>query len=128
MMQKTFVLFLMVVQLGYSSDYYYKNHQKISLNPVIQQRNKPIQRRYYKNTKGIQMGITNKILIKLSKGEFIEYYLKKYYLKQVKQLGDRLYLVTVDSIDKTLDISNALHRERGILYAHPDFIKQRVLR
>jgi len=127
-MQKTFMLFLVIVQFGCSSDYYYKNHQKISLLPVTKQVNIPTQIRYYKNTNGIQMGITDKILMKLLSEKSIAPYLVKYHLRLIKQLGSNLYLVATDSVEKTLSTANALHQEKGIVYAHPDFIKLRVLR
>lgn len=127
-MRKAIMFFLVLVQYGCSSDFYYKDHKKIILKPVTEAESRSEEVRYYKTMEGIQVGITNKILVKLAKDISIEPYVKKYHLKHIRQLSASMYLVEVGSLDQTLDIANALDKEECIVYASPDFIKRRVLR
>jgi len=127
-MQKAVMFFLVLVQYGCSSDFYYKDHKKVILKPVTEAESRSEKVRYYKTMEGIHVGITNKILVKLAKDVSIEPYVKKYHLVRVRQLSASMYLVEVGSLDQTLDIANALDKEKGVMYANPDFIKRRVLR
>lgn len=82
---------------------------------------------YYKNSKGVLLGVTNRLIVKL-KSNTIDKYLNNYNLTIVKKLGDRLYLLQTPDKNQTIEISNSLSNESDILYAHPDFIKKQIRR
>jgi hypothetical protein len=112
--------------IGYAQDYYYKEHKRVEL--TFQKEIKQNGIRYYKTKNDTIVGITNKILIKLDTDTDIDYLIHKYNMSLIKELSKKLYLLKVKSVAKTLDTVNALSNEQGVVYAHPDFIKQRVLR
>jgi len=128
MTQKVWVFFIVLVQIVLSESYYYKGHQKVTLEPIKNTASRSKDIHFYKTVDGIRLGITDKILVKLYSGQDLEPLLQKYHLQSIKSLGRNLYLLKANSIDSTLEIANALDREQGVVYAHPDFIKQRVLR
>ena len=122
-------IFIVLIEFGSASDnYYYKNNQKISLVPhnVTLRNSSNID--YYKNEKGILLGITDKIIIKVTDESYLRQYTQEFNLTIEKKLSTNLYLVKVSEKNKTLNIANSLNQKEGITYAHPDFIKKRILR
>lgn len=124
-----FLVFLMSNFSAYAQEFYYKNHQKVSLARV----DRPIQRNnpaitYYKNKQGDILGVTNQIIIKIRDESQIGIYVQEFNLTVEKKLSKTLYLVKVPDKNMTLKTANALSLKEGIVYTHPDFVKTRVAR
>lgn len=127
-MIKISIAFIILIQLGYGQDnYYYKNNTKVSLKAYKSNIENTDQVNYYKNEKGILLGITDKIIIKVDESN-LEQYMQEFNLTIEKKLSTNLYLLKVSDRNKTLDIANSLNQNEDVKYAHPDFIKKRILR
>ncbi len=121
--------FIILIQLGYSQDhYYYKDNIKVSLKPYMQSSRNTSKIDYYKNEKGILLGVTDKIIVKVMDESYLIQGIQEFNLTIEKRLSANLYLLKVLEQNKTLDIANSLNQKEGILYAHPDFIKKRIKR
>ena len=83
---------------------------------------------YYKNQKGTIVGVTDKIIIKVSDESKIGLYAYEYNLSIEKKLSATLYLLKTSDKSKTLETVNSLRQKEGVVYAHPDFLKKRTLR
>lgn len=128
-MKSLVILFLLLTQLTLANDtYYYKGSQKISLvkQNTLSQNSQNID--YYKNSNNLIFGVTDKIIVKLRESDTVERYLKEYNLSLEKKLSNNMYLLQTKDKNSTITISNILNEKDEIIYAHPDFIKQRVLR
>lgn len=125
---KKSILFLTFLLFANASDnFYYQDGKKVKLIPLqsIQKFSKINTKKtinFYKSNK-IVVGVTDKIIVKL-KQDNIEKYLLDFNLTKVKKLGKNLYLLKVSDSDKTVDIANKLTKAKGVIYAHPDFIKK----
>ncbi len=120
---------MVLMQWGCSQDhYYYKNDKKVPLIAQTNNSNEVAKVYYYKNEKGILLGVTNKIIVKVTDERYLNQYIQEFNLSIEKKLSKNLYLLKVLEKNKTLDIANSLNQKEGITYAHPDFIKKRILR
>jgi len=112
-------------------NYYYHENQRVSLTPVPK-----IARSiegddsvdYYLTEQGHQVGIYHKILLKIHKDSDLLLLLAPYDVIVEEQLSPQLYLIVVPSNDLAIDLSNRLSESPEVEYAHPDFIKSRVVR
>ena len=128
-MKKSIFIFILLIQFGSSQEYYYKNNTKILLKNVHTEINDDTSKvSYYKNEKGILLGVTDKVIVKTVDVNLLEKYVHALNASIEKKLAKDLYLVKVTNKNKTLDIANELNKKESIEYAHPDFIKKRVLR
>jgi len=112
-------------------NYYYHENQRVSLTPVPK-----IARSiegddsvdYYLTEQGHQVGIYHKILLKIHKDTDLLMLLAPYDVTVEEQLSPQLYLIVVPSNNLAIDLSNRLSESPEVEYAHPDFIKSRVVR
>lgn len=108
--------------------FYYRNKTKETLIP-IQQKDRSINTiKYYKNTKGIVLGVSKNIIVKVDNPTHLKKYLDKYKLEVLREISKGLYLLKNSSKAPTLDVANGLTLEKGVSYAHPDFIKKMIKR
>jgi len=106
--------------------YYYKNHKKETLTP-LQQKSRSINPiKYYKNTRGIVLGVNKNLIVKINNPSQLKTYSNKYGLEVLKELSKGLYLLRNNSQASTLEVANKLTLEQGVSYAHPDFIKKMI--
>lgn len=128
-MKKITSVLILLIQLGCASDnYYYKNNQKVSIKPSTSVLRSDVGIDYYQNDKGILLGVTDKLIVKLKNSNNLKKYLVEFNLIMEKTLGKNLYLLKAQEKSLTIDISNRLSEKEDVVYAHPDFIKQRVRR
>ncbi len=102
--------------------FYYQNNKKVYLsveNIGLRAISKDI--KYFKTSNGTSVALNKEILVKLSDGSSIDDICKQYDLILVKNIFGNLYLVEVDNMNNTLDISNKLYNDINIEYAHPNF-------
>lgn len=128
-MKNIIIIFVVLIQYGYANDnYYYNNNQKVTITPnnSISRSNTNID--YYQNDKGIVLGVTDKLIVKLKDDKNLEQVLNEFTLKIEKTLSKNLYLLKTTNKNLTIDISNRLSEKEYIEYSHPDFIKKRIAR
>lgn len=128
-MYKVPIIFLLFMLQSYAeTNYYYKNNKKqtLALMPQNQRSLNAVQ--YYKNTKGIKLGVSHTILLKTTNKQWLIKYLQTNKLKLLKQLSPTLYLVENLSSINTLNVANILHENSNTLYAHPNFLKSKSMR
>lgn len=129
-MKNITILFILFIQLAYASDtYYYKNNQKVPLtknSDFLLRSNSTVD--YYKNNRGIIMGVTDRLIVKLKDINELESYLSEFNLVKEKELGDNLFLLKTQNKNLTIEISNRLNEKESVEYAHPDFIKKSMRR
>ncbi len=122
---------MLLFQYGSADDtYYYKNNQQVTITkiPSTDMYRDYSTIDYYKTDNGVTVGITDKIIVKVSSDSDIRKYLNAFNLTIEKELGKNLYLLKAENKNLTIDISNRLSEKDDIEYAHPDFIKKRVSR
>lgn len=121
-MKNLILIITIFIQIGCASDtYYYKNDQKVNL--TFKSSN-DLNVDYYKNTNGILLGVTDKILVKFKEEINIGQYLAEYNLFAHKVINSKTYLLQTKDRKLTLDIANQLHNKEDVAYAHPDFNKK----
>ncbi len=126
---KIVLFFIVLTQFLYASDnYYYKNNKKVTIIPTVSLLRATSTIDYYKNDRGIVLGVSDKLILKLQDGNDIQDYLLEFNLIIEKLLAKNLYLLRVKDKSLTIDISNRLSEKEDVLYAHPDFIKKRISR
>ncbi len=124
---KLSIVYLLFAQFSFSDNFYYKQNKKIKLIP--ESSSKVLnQIKYFKTENNVLLGITNKIILKLENDIVLDNYLKDFNLTKIKKLSKNIFLVEVKNNELTLEIANQLSQCKGIKYAHPDFIKKRILR
>lgn len=126
---KNYILIILLFQFINASDnYYYSKNQKeyLTLKNDLLDENSSIN--YYKNNKGIILGVTNKIIVKLKDGIEVDILLKEFNLILEKKIAKNLFLLKTEDKNLTIDISNQLNEDESTEYAQPDFIKQRFSR
>jgi hypothetical protein len=128
-MKNFIIIFMILVSYGYTNNiYYYKDNQKITIIPIISLSRNNLNIDYYQNDKGIKLGVTNKLIVKLEDAINLEQVLIEFKLILEKKLSKNLYLLKTANKNLTIDISNRLSEKEYIKYAHPDFIKKRKFR
>ena len=128
-MTKNIVALMLLLQWGCSQEsYYYNNQKRVTLIPeqTIARSHHGI--RYYRTEKGIRLGVTKRVLVKVESAHALAHLESVYRLTLLKQLGTNLYLFEVEDSNKTLETANRLTHEPDVVYAHPDFLKKRVKR
>ncbi len=124
-MNNVIIFFMLLAHYAYANDnYYYQNNKKIEITAYVFALNNNLNATFYENEKGIRLGISNKLLVKLKTNTNINKYLKEFNLILEKTLGTRLYLLKSKNKKLTLDISNRLNEKDDVEFAHPDFLRK----
>jgi len=128
-MKNITIIFIVLIQLGCANDsYYYKNNKKVTLTPNTSMLRSSLSLDYYQNDKGIILGVSDKLIVKLKDSSSLEKYLSEFNLTLEKTLSKNLYLLKTQNKSLTINISNRLNEKEDVKYAHPDFIKKRMRR
>lgn len=128
-MKQVGILLIMGVFLLYAEPcYFYKYNKKTILLPLHSSARTEKNIDFYQNERGIVLGVSDGIIVKLKDSEGVEDLLKEFNLTLKKKLDDNLYLLKTQSKKVTIELSNRLHEKEGVEYAHPDFIKKSVRR
>ena len=126
-MKKIVLIMLMLNQLYSQSTFYYKNNQKVFL--VQKQKiERNIGVLYYHDSAGHEVGIDKNILIQLKKGINIKSLLSSYDIVLTEKINSDVYVVGCRDVSVTFDVANSLYHDDRVLYAHPNFIRKRVMR
>ncbi|MEA3369984.1 MAG: hypothetical protein U9Q40_01440, partial [Campylobacterota bacterium] len=82
---------LLFSQVGCASDsYYYKNSQKVELQPKPFRSSTKID--YYQNSRGIVLGVSDRLILKLKNPQNLKEYLLEFDLKIERSLSENIYL------------------------------------
>ena len=134
-MNKNIIFLTILCFANASDDFYYQNNKKVFLTPIETGQkfqktdsNQTKKINYYKTDKGHTVGISKELIVKVEKEKALDSLIEKYQLIFKKKLAQKLYLVEVNSTEKTLDICNKLYQENNVSYAHPNFIKRVITR
>lgn len=105
--------------------YYYDGDEKRILTPdtAIQQRTSE-STHYFRDENGVLMGVSNRIVIKTATDLTLDTLMATYNLTLGEKLGSNMYVLITPSADMTIDVANSLTKEDGVVFAHPDFIKE----
>ena len=124
-MKKKLILTLVAISLNaYANDYFYEYGKKIKLIKLSQQRTTQEKKAdYYQTEFGHRVGIKNEIIVQCKESTNCVKTLKKYDLLQITKLSNQLFLVTLDNSKNVLNISQQLHNDTNIQFAHPNFIR-----
>lgn len=127
-MYKLCFLFLLPLMVFASESYYYKNGVKTVLTPVQNSLRTNEKVKYYKDERGIELGVKDTILLKLNDQQKLSDLQNRFGFVVIKRYKNSLYLLQVKDPQNTLDIANALNQEDGVAYTQPDFVKKVVKR
>jgi len=127
-MKNLFILLIFVNSLFSQEFYYYKNSKKVLLEKVTSFTRTHSNIDYYTNNRGITLGVSDKIILKLKLHDNLDKYIKFYNLHIEKVMSENLYLISVKDKSTTLEIANALNQKEDVMYAQPDFIKKSLRR
>ena len=120
---------IILIQTVYGQEhYYYKNNTKVFLYEYNSYHRDTGSINYYKNEKGILLGVTDRIIVKCKRDACLDNYISEFNLTAPDRLGNDLYVVKVTHRSLTLDTANKLSQKDDIAYAHPDFIKKQLSR
>lgn len=111
--------------------FYIHKGEKVFLTPLSQtvlRSNETASPMKFKDPKGVEIAIPNRLVVKLKEKEDLGVIVENYQLKVLRKYDGNLFLLEASSPETALKISNALSREPFVLYAEPDIIKRWKLR
>lgn len=128
-MKNKIIIFIVLTQSLFANDsYFYKNSHKIALTPIESISRSHTDIDYYKNNEGIVLGVTDKLIVKLTDKKYLEQLLNTFNLRVVKTLAKGMYLLKTADKNSTVDISNRVSKKKYVHYSHPDFMKKSIKR
>ena len=115
-----------------AKEHYYKNEKKVTLKPIPSLLRSENGVDFYEDEKGFKMGVSNRLLVQFKEcfkeSSDLQKYLLEFNAVVEKRLGGNLYLLKLSNKNATIDVANALHQKEDVVFAHPDFLKRRLLR
>ncbi len=120
------VSILLLLSISVFGDFYYYKGKKQSLTPE-KTRSINDNIKYYRTQNGNRIGVNDKIIVcfnDLNKTKTIE---KKFDLILVKKLDSNMFLYKTSKKD-SLKIANEISLQKGVKFAHPDFLIQKQKR
>ena len=130
MLKNFFLLFSLVVVSFGDDGYYYAFGKKVFLSPLNYDSSsqKFTQKRYYKTAKNLIVNVKDTMIVKLKKETSLASVLKKYHLTLEQRLTSTLYLLKTSNASELLTLTNSIHNDKMIVYAHPNFTKKVLIR
>ncbi len=128
------LLTLLFLFANATDNFYYQKDKKVFLTPIKStqfrtfQKTNSTQINYYKTQNDKTVGINKEFIVKIKEEKALEGLLKKYSIVVKKRLAQNLYLMEINSTQETIEACNRLYHDANVSYAHPNFIKKRVLR
>lgn len=131
-MKKLTLLIPILLFANANNNFYYQNDKKVFLTPIVSSQKfrkiNSIDINYYTTPKDTIVGVTKEFIVKIKDKKSLEILLKKYPITFKKRLAYNLYLMKVNIIEETIDITQKLYVDKNVIYAHPNFIKKIKLR
>ena len=130
MLKNILIGLLGLTLVGCANEFYYSHGDKITVTQIKTQKSNKASnnQRYYKTSQGVEVAVTDEILVECKKNIDCKALLSHYPLKSVSQLSNSIYLVSIEERENIFRMSQKLYEEEGTLNAHPNFIKTRKRR
>ena len=120
------LIFLGIFSISYANESYYKNGKLVELqNTHVARSSNHSSTNYYKTTAGNKVGVTDQILVQCKKSVSCPKLLATFNLSNYSKLSDEIFVVKIENGDNIFSVSRALFETEKVVFAHPDFIKQR---
>ncbi len=121
------IFFIFVTPL--LADYYLSGGKKVTLIPIKNQRDAGTDNLlYFQDLNGKRYGVSDQIIVCSTDQQQLRHIAQKYQLRQVRKLSDTLYLYKTPGAAKSLVLCQQIAQEKGIAFAHPDFILKKERR
>lgn len=119
---------LLLAQTLSAESFYYNGGEQVTLTPIKNIKRSLSAHDFYQDPRGNRVGVSKGILLGLKDELRLETLLEESGAKLIKKLGSGIYLIEVDDKRSTIDVANALHEKESVLFAHPDFLRERKVR
>ena len=124
---KIFLLSIVALLSLHSAEYYYEYDKKVTMVKLHEQRSNT-DVTYYEDMYGNKIGVKNEIILKCKDENRCMKLLKTYDLSNITKLSDTLFLLKLPRDTNIFELSRRLYKEDSIVFAHPNFIKERKRR
>ena len=124
---KIFLLSIVALLSLHSAEYYYEYDKKVTMVKLHEQRSNA-DVTYYEDMYGNKIGVKNEIILKCKDENRCMKLLKTYDLSNITKLSDTLFLLKLPRDTNIFELSRRLYKEDSIVFAHPNFIKERKRR
>ncbi len=128
-MKALLILSLFVLSILANEDYYYAFGKKVTVTKLNESRTlNDTNITYYQTQTGHKVGVRHDIIIRCKDGVDCIPTVQKYDIVSVEKLSEKLYLINLPTDTNPFEMANNFHQEVDIVFAHPNFIKQRQSR
>ncbi|MEA3315295.1 MAG: hypothetical protein U9Q30_05510 [Campylobacterota bacterium] len=126
--KRVILLLLFISSILSGSNSYYKDGVLVQLDSVSQNRDINDDIRYFQTENGIKIGTTDEILVKCKVDVDCKKLLNRFNIQSSKNLTTNILIVKVTNSSDVFSISRKLFETGLVEYAHPNFIKKRIMR
>jgi hypothetical protein len=127
-MKKAMLLLSFALLLG-ANESYYDRGELVELKEVLTTRSIGTKEvKSFLTPSGQKVGITNDILVKCKVGVNCEDLFSQFNQANVSKLTDTIFVIKVENYDQIFSLSRDLYNSGKVEFAHPNFIKERILR
>ncbi|MDQ7047655.1 MAG: hypothetical protein Q9M39_08550 [Sulfurovum sp.] len=124
MKEKIAAILVLVSLNACANEYYYEHGKKVTLTSVEQNRAMSGNDvHYYVTEYGHKVAVTNELIVQCESDVNCTDVLKSHSLKNISKLSKTLFLAEVNKGDNIFKVSQKLHEDKNILFAHPNFKK-----
>ncbi len=118
---------LSITACASANDFYYEYGKKVQLTKLKEQRSNT-QVTYYQTQNGHKVGVKDEIIVQCQENTNCLDTLTDYSLTNISKLSDEMYLIKLNDKSKLFKLSQKLHNEESIKFAHPNFLKEKKKR
>lgn len=128
--KRVILLLLFISSILSGSNSYYKDGVLVQLDSIYKNRdlNDNDNIKYFENKNNIKMGTTDEILVKCKIDVDCKNLLSNFDIQSVRNLTTNIFIVKVTHNSDIFSISRKLFETGLVEYAHPNFIKKRIMR
>ena len=125
-MKLVLLILIGIFSISSANESYYKNGKLVELQNTYSSRSvKSSSINYYKTVAGKKVGVTNQLLVQCKLSVNCPKLLDSFNLLNYSKLSDKIFVVKVLNGESVFSVSRALFESQKVVFAHPDFIKER---
>jgi len=125
-MKLVLLIFLGIFSISYANESYYENGKLVELQNTHSSRSvKDSSINYYKTVTGKKVGVTDKLLVQCKASVNCPNLLDSFNLLNYSKLSNKIFVVKIVNGESVFSVSRALFESKKVVFAHPDFIKER---
>ncbi len=124
---KNIMLLMSVLSLGFASDFFYKNGEKVFVEELNSLNNSKAIKEYVTEN-GEILKFKNELIVNCKKDSDCLSDIKKTGLTQVFKISKNFYFVKLDENQNIFNFSQKLYDLSSVKSAQPNFVKERVNR